>query len=91
MTLASCKLQSKGIESAGEWNILCSFLLALEIEFFFLICFCILQAQSNTMDVSVEINDAIKEFVPPGSFAGGYRCSSLLFLSRVDEAQVDFM
>lgn len=57
----------------------------------FLIRFCILQAQSNAMDVSVEINDLIKESVPSGSFAGGYRCSSLLFLSRVDEAQVDFM
>lgn len=43
------------------------------------------------MDVSAEINDVIKEFVPPESFAGGYRCSSLLLLSRVDEAKVNFM
>lgn len=39
----------------------------------------------------MEINDVIKESVPPGSFACGYSCSSLLFLTRVDEAQVDFM
>lgn len=43
------------------------------------------------MDMSLEICDVIKDSVPSGSPAGGYRCFSSSFsFSGVDEAQADF-